>query len=113
MAGTQVILQVRAGMEVRTADDGKLGKVTQVWCGTDPDANTPFCDDELCSRVEVQQRGAVLYIPSNMLDRVSGRWVVLKVKAAEVQEHDWYRPPSWILGETELSKLGRTDPLHT
>ena len=113
MAGTQVILQVRAGMEVHASDDVKLGKVAQVWYGTDPDANTPFCDDELCSRVEVQQRGAVLYIPSNMLDRVSGRWVVLKVTAADVHEHDWYRPPAWIPAENALGQLGRTDPLHT
>ena len=113
MPATSVINQTRPGMEVHTADDVKLGKVAHVWYGTDPAANSPFCDEELCSRVEVHQRTGVLYIPSNMLERISGRWVMLRVDAATVAEHDWTRRPAWIPAESALGPLGRTDPLHT
>ncbi len=59
MGNENVIAQVRTGMPVQTADGHALGNVTQVWVGTDPTASSPRCDDERCSRIEVQ-RGRLL-----------------------------------------------------
>jgi hypothetical protein len=59
MANENMIAQVHSGMQVQTADGQPLGKVTQVWVGTDPTASSPRCDDERCSRIEVQ-RGRLL-----------------------------------------------------
>ena len=53
MASENVIAQVHKGMEVHTADGQKLGKVAEIWLGTDPTATNPRCDEELCSRLEV------------------------------------------------------------
>ncbi len=59
MASEHMIAQVRSGMVVHTADGQPLGKVAQVWVGTDLTASSPRCDDERCSRIEVQ-RGRLL-----------------------------------------------------
>ena len=50
MANENVVAQVRKGMEVHTADGQTLGKVTEVYLGSDPTASNPLCDEELCSR---------------------------------------------------------------
>ena len=66
MTSTPIIAQVQKGMEVRSSDGTNLGKVTQIWIGTDTSSSTTRCDEALCSRVEVH-RGLfgthVLYIP--------------------------------------------------
>ncbi len=59
MASENMVAQVRTGMDVHTADGQPLGKVAQVWIGTDPTASSPRCDDERCSRIEVH-RGRLL-----------------------------------------------------
>ena len=99
MADHTLIAQIHEGMEVHAADDVRIGKITRVWIGTDPASTTEQCDDDLCSRLEVQHRDGPLYIPINMLDRVSARWVMLTIPAREVPEHDWFRPPLWIRAE--------------
>ena len=100
MASENVIAQVRSGMAVHTADGQPLGNVTQVWVGTDPTASSPRCDDERCSRIEVQ-RGRLLtrqvrYVPISAIRAVAADQVTLKVDAAAVDEHDWRRKPPWI-----------------
>ncbi len=104
MASENVIAQVRSGMAVRTADAQPLGKVAQVWVGTDPTASSPRCDDESCSRLEVQ-RGRLLkrqvrYVPISAIANVATDHVTLKVDAAVVDEHNWLRKPQWITGMT-------------
>ncbi len=47
MASENVVARVRKGMEVHTADGQKLGKVAEVWLGTDPTATHPRCDEEM------------------------------------------------------------------
>jgi hypothetical protein len=104
MANENMIAQVRSGMAVQTADGQLLGKVTQVWVGTDPTASSPRCDDERCSRIEVQ-RGRLLkrqvrYVPISAIADVATGQVTLKVDAATVDEHNWLRKPQWITGMT-------------
>ncbi len=106
MADHTLIAQIREGMEVHTADDVRLGKITQVWIGTDPASTTQQCDEELCSRLEVQHSDGPLYIPLNMLARVSARWVILTIPAADVREHDWHRAPHWIRAEAPDRRPG-------
>ncbi len=100
MANENIIAQVRTGMAVHTADGLPLGNVTQVWVGTDPTASSPRCDDERCSRIEVQ-RGRLLkrqvrYVPISAIADVATDHVTLKVDAAVVDEQDWLRTPQWI-----------------
>ncbi len=104
MASENVIAQVRSGMAVRTADGQPLGKVAQVWVGTDPTASSPRCDDESCSRIEVQ-RGRLLtrqvrYVPISAIADVATDHVTLKVDAAAVDDRDWLRRPQWITAVT-------------
>jgi hypothetical protein len=60
LAGSNMvdITQVRKGMEIHAADGIKLGKIAEVWVGTDPVDSTTQCDEETCSRLEVHQRVA-------------------------------------------------------
>ncbi len=104
MVSENTLTQVRIGMDVPTADGQALGKVTQVWFGTDPSAGSPRCDDEICSRIEVQ-RGRMLkrqvrYIPYSAIAAVTDNHVTLHVDAATVDERDWLRKPQWITALT-------------
>ncbi len=104
MAHEHMIAQVRSGMAVQTADGHPLGKVAQVWVGSDPTASSPRCDDERCSRLEVQ-RGRLLtrqvrYVPISAIAAVATDHVTLKVDAAAVDEQDWLRTPQWIANMT-------------
>ncbi len=100
MANEHMIAQVRSGMVVHTADVHPLGKVTQVRIGTDPTASRPRCDDERCSRIEVQ-RGRLLtrqmrYVPISAICGDAADQVTFNVEAPAVDEHDWLRIPPWI-----------------
>ena len=104
MASENVIAQVRKGMEVQTTDGQKLGKVAEVWLGTDPTATNPRCDEEICSRLEVHHgflgRG-VLYVPYSAIANVTADHVTLNMDAATVHEHDWVQRPRWIEAEPD------------
>jgi hypothetical protein len=102
-------------MPVQTADGQPLGKVAQVWIGTDPTASSPRCDDERCSRIEVQ-RGRLLtrqvrYVPISAIADVATDHVTLKVEAAAVDEHDWLRTPQWIATMTGAADA-KNEPLR-
>ncbi len=100
MAHENIIAQVRTGMPVQTADGQPLGKVTQVWVGTDPTASSPRCDDDTCSRLEVRRGGVfkrtVLYVPISAIAAVAVNQVTLTVDAPTVDEREWVRRPGWI-----------------
>ena len=113
MAYPNVLAQVQPGMEVHTADGSTLGKVVQVWIGSDPVSSTARCDEDVCSRLEVQHRDGTRYIPYNAIERVSGRWVILNMDTAAVNEHDWFRRPLWIAADDPLGAPGRTYTLRT
>jgi hypothetical protein len=104
MANENLIAQVRTGMAVQTADGHPLGKVAQVWVGTDPTASSPRCDDERCSRIEVRSGGVfkrtVRYVPISAIADVATDHVTLNVDAEAVDEHNWLRKPHWITGMT-------------
>jgi sporulation protein YlmC with PRC-barrel domain len=91
--------RVRKGMEVRTTDGQSLGKVAEVWLGTDPTASSPLCDDALCSRVEVQSGGffkrSTLYVPYSAIAEVAVDQVILNIDAATAQARPWKTKPSW------------------
>ena len=99
MANENIVARVRKGMEVHTSDAQKLGKVAEVWLGTDPTATHPRCDEELCSRLEVHSGGVfkrtVLYVPYSAIANVSDH-VTLNVDAATVNERAWTQKPGWV-----------------
>jgi hypothetical protein len=113
MATGSLISRIREGMDVRTSDNIRLGKIVQVWIGSDPANNTARCDEELCSRLQVRHRDEMLYIPYSAIGNVDNKTVVLNVNAAVADEHDWTRRPLWIPASSEIQTLGRTNPLHT
>ena len=93
------IAQIRKGMQVRSSDGVDLGKVAEVWLGTDPARSTDRCDEELCSRVEVHQgllRKSVLYVPYSGIADVSGDTVTLSVDEAGAHSPGWTHKPAWI-----------------
>ncbi len=97
MAIEIMIARIRKGMEVHTADGQSLGKVVEVYLGTDPTASHPLCDEELCSRLEVQSGGlfkrTTLYVPSSAIAKVSADHVMLNVDAAPAHERPWNLKP--------------------
>ena len=99
MASENVVSRVRKGMEVHTTDGQSLGKVAEVWLGTDPTASSPLCDDVLCSRVEVRSGGifkrSTLYVPYSAIADVAADQVTLNVDAATARERPWKAKPSW------------------
>ena len=99
MASENLIARVRTGMEVRTTDGQSLGKVAEIWLGTDPTASNPRCDDEICSRLEVRSGGffnrSTLYVPYSAIADVAADHVTLNVDAAAVRERPWKTKPSW------------------
>lgn len=100
MAPENAMVQVRHGMAVHTSDGHTLGKVERVWYGTDPTADNPRCDEEVCSRLEVHHgvflRRTAMYVPTSAIAEVAGKHVTLNVDAATVNEHDWIKLPPWI-----------------
>jgi hypothetical protein len=100
MASENMIAQVRKGMEVHTADGQTLGKVAEIWLGTDPTATNPRCDEEICSRLEVTSGGvfkrSVLYVPANTIANVTANQVILSLDAAAVNDRDWVQRPRWM-----------------
>ena len=113
MATGNLVARIREGMEVRTSDNVRLGKIAQVWIGSDPASSSERCDEEICSRLEVHHRGERFYIPYSAIADVDNKTVRLNVDAAAADEHYWTRRPSWIPAAAVLEPLGRTDPLHT
>ena len=99
MARESLVSRVRTGMEVRTADGQSLGKVTEVWLGTDPTASQPLCDEELCSRLEVRSgsffKRTTLYVPYSAIADVTADHVMLNVDAATAHARPWTTQPSW------------------
>ena len=106
MASSNLLAQVREGMEVRSADVKKVGKIDQVWIGTDPAAGSVWCDEDVCSRLEVHHGHERFYIPFNAIADVSGRTVTLNVDAVTVHEKGWYRRPAWIVPDEEFPPIG-------
>lgn len=96
MAANTMIDQVRKGMEVVCSDGVALGKVAEVWYGSDPDSNSAYCDDDVCSRVQVQHKGGALYVPYSALANVGGNRLTLKVDAAKANAMPWRHKPAWL-----------------
>ena len=113
MASGNVIAQIHEGMEVHFADGARLGKIAQVWIGTDPASSATPCDEDVCSRLEIHRRDATLYIPYSAIAGVSGNIVTLNVDTAMANEKGWHRPPAWITQESASGGLGPTNVLHT
>jgi hypothetical protein len=96
-------------MRVRSSDGVFLGRVAEVWCGTDPKEGGEW-DQAVCSRIEVHpaaasllQRlarrrrpaGPALYVPCDAIAGVLGKRIELGV-AARVAAERWTREPMWI-----------------
>jgi hypothetical protein len=89
--------QVRKGMHMRSLDGEDLGRVAEVWLGTDPTSATARCDEAVCSRIEVHRgvlRRRVLYVPYNAVAGVSGEGVILGVDRTRARR--WTTPPRWL-----------------
>lgn len=99
MVDHDVLKQIHEGMEVKSADGERLGKIRRIWYGSDPLQHTDQCDEDVCSRLEVQQRDTTTYIPFNAIAKVPGKYVTLNVDAATINEKGWYRKPLWIQDE--------------
>ncbi len=103
MTSENLVSRIRPGMQVQGADGQLVGKVTEVWIGADPRQSSERCDEEACSRLEVHQGAAVVYIPYNAIAEVAGKVVRLTMAAAAVYEHGWHRKPLWMHEETPLA----------
>lgn len=93
--------QVHKGLEVHSSDGVCLGKVRELWLGTDPTSKDARCDEEVCSRLEVHHRGrlvkdSVMYIPYGAIADVSSNHVLLNVDLEIVNSKEWSHKPHWI-----------------
>ena len=94
--------EIRKGMEVRTSDGELLGKVSEVYVGTDPTSGSALCDEEICSRIEIRKKGGFLsrgepsYIPYNAVRSVLQDSVTLGVDADAARAKGWAHRPAWI-----------------
>ena len=94
-----LLAQVRSDMEVYYADGVRLGKVRDIWYGSDPTTGPAQWDEDQCSRLEVIHgllRWEVLYIPSTAIADVSDGVVLLNVVAETSHPSTWHQKPSWI-----------------
>ncbi len=95
------IARIHKGMEVHASDGVCLGKVRELWLGTDPASTHARCDEEVCSRLEVHHRerlikDVVMYIPYSAIVDVSGNNVVLDVDSETANSKGWSYKPHWI-----------------
>ena len=94
---TRLIERIRVGMEVRSSDGVRLGKVLEVWCGQDPASDNTQWDEDVCSRLQVNHKGNTpIYIPYGAVAEVTGKRVTLGVDARTVTSKGWTRKPKWI-----------------
>jgi len=117
MISSNLMANVRKGMEVRTVDGQSLGKIEHVWLGVDPSASNQQCDEEEYSPLEVHlpHRRGMLYIPYGALGSVSGKVVHLNVTTAATNEKLWHWRPDWLPRETsneDFDRLVRPHPEH-
>ncbi len=103
MTSENIVSHIRPGMQVQGADGRPVGKVTEVWIGSDPRHSSERCDEEECSRLEVHHGQDRVYIPYNAIAEVAGKVVRLTMEAAAVYEHGWHRKPLWMRDETPTS----------
>ncbi len=102
MSNDSIITRIRPGMPVQSADGQPIGKVHEVWIGSDPRQSSERCDEDECSRLEVQRGAARVYIPYNAIAEVTGKAVRLSLDAASVNEKGWHRKPRWIEDEPPM-----------
>ncbi len=103
MSMDSIMTRIRPGMQVQGADGQPVGKVREVWVGMDPRQSSERCDEEACSRLEVQHGATTLYVPYNAIAEVTGKTVRLSLDAAMVNEKGWHRKPLWIADEAPPS----------
>ncbi len=114
MSTESILTRIRPGMHVQGADGQPVGKVHEVWIGSDPRASSERCDEDECSRLEVQRGAARAYIPYNAVAEVTGKTVRLTLDAAAVNEQaGWHRKPLWIPDETPVDVYPITSDLGT
>lgn len=99
MASSSVISGVREGMKVTTSDGVDLGKVRQIYFGTEPVDKFSQCDDETC--IEVHRggligKGVTMYVPCRAVESVFGETVTLNVDMETASAKGWARKPAWI-----------------
>ena len=89
--------QLHEGMEVYTADETKLGKISQVWYGTSVGGPTAS-EEETCVELHLGLLGRdKLYLPCHLVTDVTGNAVRLAVDEQAVRETpSWHRKPAWI-----------------
>ncbi len=113
-AANYALTQVRSGMAGYYADGVRLGKVRDIWYGSDPTTSTEPCDEDLCSRLEVTHgwlRPEVLYIPYTALAGVSDGVVLLNVAAETSHPSTWHQKPRWIPIRNGVSDVTEKQPL--
>ena len=72
------------------------GRCARCGVGSDPRQSSERCDEDECSRLEIQRGAARVYIPYNAIAEVAGKAVRLTLDAAAVNEKGWHRKPLWI-----------------
>lgn len=92
-----VTRQLHEGMEVRTSDGAKLGKINHIWYGTSLGGPT-HSEEETC--VEIH-RGFLgrdhVFLPCSAISTVSDNIVTLSADQQTVDATAaWHRKPNWI-----------------
>jgi hypothetical protein len=89
--------QLHEGMEVRTIDGARLGKINHIWYGTSVGGPT-HSEEETC--VEIH-RGFLgrdhVYLPAHVISDVSQNTVTVSADEQTVDTTAaWHQKPKWI-----------------
>ncbi len=84
-----------AGMRMKTADDVVLGTIDRIWHGTDARDHAPHPDTLGVRQLEADAPD-LLYVPADLVDRVSAGEVVLRVDATQVKNRGCRFRPEWL-----------------
>ena len=98
MSQGSVVDQIREGMEVTTSDGEKLGKVKQIWYGSETLSSRTPGAEETCFEVQKGLLGREkLYIPCRFVSQVSGQTVQLSADSQTARTTpSWHVKPSWV-----------------
>ena len=98
MATESPIRRVREGMRMVSSDGVDLGRVGQVYHGTEPADALEACEDETSIEVRRESLGreTAMYVPCRAVADVIGSTVRLKLDLEAVTSGGWVRRPEWI-----------------
>jgi hypothetical protein len=85
----------QVGMRILTADDVLLGTVETIWRGSDAKDHMPHPDTLGVRQLDPDDMD-LLYIPADLVDRISARDILLRVDTTQIKNRGCRFRPEWL-----------------